>query len=329
MPCTIDNAWQWHDSQPWLCGFNYVPSTAGNSTQMWEGGSFDLPTMERELSWAQDIGLNACRVFLPYIVWRADSEGLLDRLDRFLHTAAGRGIKTLPVLFDDCAFGGMQPRLGDRGRPTPGVHNSLWTPSPGHAIVADRQAWPGLKAYVTELLWQFGQDERVLAWDLYNEPGNSGMGDMSRPLLMEVFEWARTAMPQQPITAGVWNRELTELNEVMLAGSDIVSFHNYGDAADLTRQIDELAVTNRPLLCTEWLARPASMVASHLPIFKQRRVGCFLWSLVNGLTQTQFPWNSPPGSPPPEVWFQDLLRPDGRPFDADEVEIIKQALAQK
>jgi len=201
---SAEPAFGWYRARPWVCGFNYVPSSALNSTEMWQRSTFDLATIVRELGWAAEIGLNSCRVFVQYLVWQDDPEGMLDRLDRFLDVADHYGISTVPILFDDCAFAGKQPYLGPQDAPDPGVHNSGWTPSPGHERVIDRQAWPDLERYVAALVQRFGDDERVLAWDLYNEPGNGGMGDKGMPLLREVFTWARRYSPGQPLTAAVW-----------------------------------------------------------------------------------------------------------------------------
>ncbi len=147
-------------------------------------------------------------------------------------------------------------------------------------------------------------------------------------LLEKAFEWARAANPSQPLTVGVWfgNREL---NEFQLAASDIVTFHNYSDAKSLQSQIIDLKRHGRPIICTEWLRRSHSNVASHLPIFKKERVGCYNWGLVSGKTQTVYPWGSKKGAPEPEVWFHDLLRKDGTPFDPDEIALFKQLTADE
>ena len=67
----------------------------------------------------------------------------------------------------------------------------------------------------------------MIVWDLYNEPGNSGMGNRSLPLVQAVFAWARDVDPRQPLTMGVWNDALSDLNQVILSRSDIVTYHAY------------------------------------------------------------------------------------------------------
>ena len=85
---------------------------------------------------------------------------------------------------------------------------------------------------------------------------------------------------------------------------------------------------SRPLICTEWLKRDLGSVAEQLPVFLRHRVGCLHWGLVNGKTQTQYPWGSKPGAPEPKVWQHDLFRKDRTPYDPHEIELFKQAIAQ-
>ncbi|MDQ2800222.1 MAG: endo-1,4-beta-xylanase, partial [Armatimonadota bacterium] len=254
---SVDKANQWYESRPWLCGFNYLPSTAVNSTEMWKRETFDPETIQRELGWAQDIGFNCCRVFVQYLVWGADPDGLADRLDQFLQIADDTGITTLIILFDDCAFAGKEPYLGPQAEPVSGVHNSGWTPSPGPKLADDPDAWPRLRAYVTALISRFGQDKRVLGWDIYNEPGNEGRGIRSLPLLKAAFEWAREAGPSQPLTSGiwVWDDDRREINDFLLAQSDVLNFHEYADVTRLGEVLTRLKASGRPILCTEWMSR--------------------------------------------------------------------------
>jgi hypothetical protein len=81
------------------------------------------------------LGFNAFRINLHYLVWKHDRDGLLDRLDRVMGMAAAVGIDTIPVLFDDCGFGGAEPDYGPQPDPVPGVHNSRAVASPGRAML--------------------------------------------------------------------------------------------------------------------------------------------------------------------------------------------------
>jgi hypothetical protein len=226
------------------------------------------------------------------------------------------------VLLDDS--GPSQPHLG-RPDELPAGRLGLWSPSIPPEALANRSAWGGIKAYVTDLLWQFGQDPRILAWDLYNRPGDNGLGQQTQPLLAEVFEWARMAQPLQPLTVGLWTDQFPDIEETIRLGCDVLSFHHHGDAESLRQRIAQLKAAGRPVLCTDWLARPASAVRTHLPIFQQERIGCFLWQLVNGPTQTHL---APQGQarPEPPGWYQDLLGHDGQPYDPAEIELLRDEL---
>jgi hypothetical protein len=324
-PWSAEGAWKWYKGQPWLVGFNYIPASAINTTEMWQKETFDPVTIDREMALAQSIGLNCARVFVQYLVWENDPEGLKGRMDTFLGIAAKHGIKTMWVLFDDCAFGTMtEPFLGKQPDVIPGEYANGWTPSPGPSRVVNRKAWPKLEAYVTDLISRFRSDQRVLAWDVYNEPGNTNMGNKSLPLLQSVFLWARQAAPRQPLTAGFWSDDLEEINRTIFANSDVVSFHIYAGPDATRRKIVELQKRGRPLLCTEWMNRPlGSTFAAILPIFYQNRVGSMFWGLVNGKTQTNYTWGSKAGTPPPKVWQCDLFRGDFTPYDSNEIELLK------
>ncbi len=74
----------------------------------------------------------------------------------------------------------------------------------------------------------------MLLWDLYNEPGNSGMGNRSLPLVEATFGWARQADPSQPLSMGIWIDSLSDLNRVMIEQSDVVTYHAHRDTPGMT-----------------------------------------------------------------------------------------------
>ena len=182
-----------------------------------------------------------------------------------------------------------------------------------------------MEAYVQDLLSSFGGDERIVAWDLYNEPGNSQIGNKSLPLLETSFDWARSAGPAQPLTVGVWHPSLADINQLCLDRSDVISFHAYTDLAATAQMIAELKAHGRPVVCTEWMARTRrSRFETHLPLFKQEQVGCYCWGLVRGKTQTYIPWGSAKDAPEPELWFHDISYADGRHYMSEEIALIWQ-----
>ena len=322
---TSEQSWTWFQAQPWLVGCNFIPSNAINQLEMWQIETFDPETIDYELGWAQSLGFNTVRVYLHDLLWDNSSDGFRVRIDQFLRIAAAHAIRPILVIFDDCWNADFA--LGKQPAPRPSVHNSGWVQSPGVRVVNNRWDWNRLERYVKGLLTAFANDERILLWDLYNEPGNSQQGERSLPLLQAAFEWAWSVRPSQPLSVGVWF-DHPDLNAFQLASSDVITFHNYGPAEGLKQQIASLRAFNRPLICTEYMSRGlGSRFETHLPIFKQEKVGCLNWGLVAGKTNTIYAWNTPEGAPEPELWFHDIFRKDGSPYLPAEVAFIRQMTA--
>ncbi len=320
---TKEKANNWYKNQGWLVGADFLPSTAINQLEMWQAGTFDASTIDKELGWAQNIGMNVMRVYLHDLAWKADAAGFKKRMNTFLSIAASHKIKILFCIFDDCW--NPDPAIGKQPEPKPGVHNSGWVRSPSMAVHNDSTQWKYLQQYVTDILTTFKNDTRILMWDLYNEPDNSGYGLSSLPLLKKVYQWAWAVRPSQPLTSGVWIMEFPEVNKFQLEHADVITFHNYEDTVSMKKAIDSLQKRGRPVICTEYMARKNnSKFETHLPILKRCNVGAINWGLVSGKSNTIFPWGSKEGSPEPTPWFHDVFRKDGTPYDEKETTLIKQ-----
>ena len=325
----------WYKQQPWLVGSNYVPATAINELEMWQEDSFDPQRIDRELGWAESIGMNTMRVFLHDLLWK-DPERFKRRIDTFLTISARHGIKPMFVLFDSCWD--PNPQLGKQRAPRPGVHNSGWMQSPGAKALQDAADYPRLEAYVKGVVGAFAHDRRILAWDIWNEPDNTSDRDPKNKvelvltLLPKAFAWAREAGAEQPLTSGVWtgdwtDEKLSAMQRVQLDLSDLISFHNYDGPTELEKRINWLLRFNRPLLCTEYMARGnGSFFIGSLPVFKKYGVAAINWGLVQGKTQTHFPWDSwqrPYVDREPAIWFHEVFKTDGSPYIPEEVAYIK------
>ncbi len=191
-------------------------------------------------------------------------------------------------------------------------------------MITDKAAWPRLQNYVTDMVGAFADDKRVVVWDVYNEPGNSGMGDKSQPLMEAAFEWARAAKPTQPLTVGPWTDFNSPFSRRMMELSDVISFHGYDDRAGMEAKLKICAAPGRPVFCTEWLLRQGgNTFEAILPLFKERKIGCWHWGLVAGRTQTYFPWGSPRNAPEPALWQHDVLHRDGTPYKSREAALIR------
>ncbi len=336
---SLERSTIWGEEVGWLVGCNFTPSTAGNQLEMWQPETFDPETINRELGWAADLGMNAIRVYLHDLLFEADSKGFLNRIDQVLEIADKHKIGMIPVLFD--GVWNTCPELGPQPEPVPNLHNSIWVQSPGAAILHNPEQWVTLRPYVIKVFERFGEDSRVLAWDLFNEPDQmdrttieAGTRDLkienAAGLLTEVFNWARSTQPSQPLTAGIWeyNSDLTPVKNsftsIALEKSDIISFHHYGPEKDLATIINSLQRYQRPLICTEWLARSEGSTVDNLQIFSDQKVGAINWGLVDGRTQTRFPWRSWwEEVDEEEPWFHELLHLDGTPYSEHETSAFR------
>ena len=321
---TKTQANEWYENWGWLRGSDFIPSTAINQLEMWQAESFDTTTINRELGWAESIGLNSMRVYLHHTAWEQDREGFKQRVNQYLTIADRHHISTIFVFFDDC----WNPRYqtGKQPDPKPGIHNSGWIRDPGDIIHEDSLVVRTLETYVKDVLTRFADDKRIVLWDLYNEPGNSGYGNKSMPLLEKVFQWGRQVNPSQPLSVGVWNKELIDLNNFQLANSDVTTYHNYSEPEEHQRWIDSLKTYGRPLICTEYMARTRnSRFDNIMPLLKKENIGAYNWGLVAGKTNTIYAWDTPmPDGAEPKIWFHDIFRKDGSPYKKEEVELIKQ-----
>lgn len=345
---TPEQANEWYEKQPWLVGCNFGTSNAINQIEMWQADTFDLKTIDRELGYAAALGFTSVRVFLHHLLWEQDADGLLKRMDQFMAVAKKHGIGVMWVPFD--SVWDPHPKLGKQRDPQPGLHNSGWVQSPGIKDLQDKARWGLLEAYVKGIVGRFNKDARVQCWDLFNEPDNtndssygekgelktelekSKKHELSLELLNKSFTWAREANPTQPLTSGVWRGDwssdatLTPMEKAQLDNSDIISFHSYDPTDELKKRVAQLRRYKRPLLCTEFMARPrGSTFDPMLAYFKDEKIGAYNWGFVEGKTNTIYPWDSwqKRYAAEPPVWFHDIFRTDGKPYREEEVEYIK------
>lgn len=337
----------WYRQQPWLVGSDYINRDAINQLEMWQTDTFNPQQIDQELGWAQSIGMNTMRVFLHDLLWKQDPDGFKKHIDIFLTIAAKHHIRPIFVLFDSCWD--PDPKLGPQRPPIPGVHNSGWVQSPGKSALEESAQYRLLKAYVQGVVGAFANDERVLAWDVWNEPDNTNVPayqgqepqnkvQLVLKLLPQVFAWAREENPSQPLTSGLWAGDwssIAKMNptaQIQIENSDVISFHDYGWPENFERHVEMLEQFHRPLICTEYMARGAgSTFDTILPIAQKHRVAAINWGFVNGKTQTNLPWDSwthPYVLESPAIWFHDIFYPDGRSYRQHEVDLIRALTAE-
>ena len=324
---TVERAKAWAQGRPWYCGFNHVPANAANDVEIWMKDTFSPELIRSEFKLATDLGFNCVRIFLQYKVYEDDPGWFLCAFEKYLELAHEAKLEVMPVFFDDCTFSPRRdPHLGRQDDPMPGWGMWGWVPSPGYTMVVDSRTHWKLERYVKDVISRHKDDRRIFAWDLYNEPTFKieEYADYSLELVRKSFRWAREVAPSQPLTVGTWNGN-KKLEDLVHAESDIITFHCYGPADATRRKIAADSRMGRPVICTEWMMRNTGCtIQDVLGVYKETGVGCMLWGLVNGRTQTHVP-NAKINLDYKGPWVTDIFRPDHTPYDAREIELIKKA----
>lgn len=340
-----EKARRWAQDKGWITGCDYVPSYAINQIETWQEEDFNPAVIDKELAMAESLGFNTVRVFLSNVVYTADPEGFKKRFARFLEIADRHGIRALPTFWTN---GGKckEAKLGKQPESIKGIHNSQWVTTPGAEYVNNPEKWGELETMVKDIIGTYANDSRILMWCLYNEPENIRRGiTTSVPLMAATFGWARSCNPSQPLTAPIWDEVSTQPDKMLttklpeatfaLENSDVLTFHCYREPEALERIIVSLLPYERPMVCTEYLRRPQSTFEGAMPIFKKYNVGAINFGLVAGKCNFNYPWNKVVDgkevawSEEPEIWFHDIFRADGTPWNPTEVEFIRNMTGKK
>jgi beta-galactosidase/beta-glucuronidase len=350
-----EKAWAWYNARPWLRGCNYMTSDSVNRIDQWQeyGWEQKVKTLDRELALAASIGFNSIRVILEFPVWNAQQKGFMNRLEQYLTVCAKHGISMMPVLSNECfphskkyippTFGPMKVDPDCHGGNR--FHDLIRNNSEDRDSLFD---YPDLlKRYyefVAEIVSRYARDERVIVWNVMNEPGN-GRGSKSLKVMERLFELVRDCDPVQPLCADVWLgmtecKATTEIEQRALELSDVISYHYYGSYENHVELIWQLKKIGRPVLNTEWMQRCGNCgndIAHLFPFFAMEKIGSYNWGFVAGLYQTYEPpqeiWHSYDEAKDKKdvlnpnydytKWFHDLFRSGLHPYDPWEIETIK------
>ncbi len=358
-PWSKEKAWAWYNAQPWIRGCNYMPASAANRVDQWQqlGKEERFAEVEREFALAQKVGLNAMRILVEqqgFGVWLAEHDGFMANFERYLQLMQKYGLRAIVVLGNDCSRpkelwklptpGPQTYDIGYHGGRRVTQHGSN-PKAVGYTVLDDPQLRPKFYKMCEELMTKYRDDDRILFWNLWNEPGNNNRNDRTMKDLRELFELAWKIDPKQPLAADIWSAVGNAKGEgrhpvEKLAGelSDIISFHCYANYRAQQSTIRALrARWNRPMVNTEWLARTSGDdLRTSYPVFAQENVGNTCWGFVNGKYQThepyepmwktQFEYRNP--NAPVTKWYHDLFRPSHHPYDPEEINILMNINAQ-
>ena len=193
---------------------------------------------------------------------------------------------------------------------------------------------------VKTLIRPFANDERIVLWDIWNEPGfKTGDPETFREMgwVEKMVHWCREENLCQPITASIiWDPDRDadvssptwEKRRQVEAMMDLHNFHSYDCARNFGAEIDYTLdrirkISNRPIVCTEAMIRVnGSSVQRTLPVFAREHVHVYLWGLYNN----DWNWSVKWGRSTYDAFdpmFHDFLWADGDAYDAREFPFIK------
>lgn len=277
-----------------------------------------------------------------------DQDGFTKRFERYIDLAAQNGISCMVVLGNDCCppkeealkrlnLGEQHIDLGYHGGRKISQHGHF--DGHGYSLLDEPKYADRYYKFVQEIVERYKNDERIIIWDVFNEPGNSKRASLSLPHLKNFIEIIRDINPIQPLTDGIWSpcenfADLPEIEQYGLESSDIISYHNYRSYEDNIREIKLLKTLCRPIINGEWLNRcGGNTIEAMFPLFYLEKIGCYNWGFVAGKYQTYEPpnkvWDGYKSNPTDydgfdfTKWFHDLYRPNHNPYNPKEIELIK------
>ncbi|WP_352422873.1 cellulase family glycosylhydrolase [Proteiniphilum sp.] len=195
------------------------------------------------------------------------------------------------------------------------------------------------KAFTQELIAAFANDERIILWDIWNEPRMDDVPEMYEQMdwIEAMVGWCREKNPVQPITASIFydsgvrpdsvSRAISRRSEVE-AIMDVHNFHHYESGSDHMERIEWMVerlqkISNRPLICTEAIARTtgSTFPRTFIP-FAKHQIHFYTWGLYMCDMNWTVTWGRNTYEPFDPV-FHELLHPDGEPIDRRELDWLR------
>ena len=345
---TAEEANEWYAKQGWLRGCNFIGSDCANRLDMWQSYKSEekLATAERELALAQKIGFNTVRLWANFEVYLQEPESYFEIFEKYIALCAKYGQKVIMVLAneEDLPRGEVfvPKELGEQ-KYALGEHQGRFplTPEQKAMTAYHYLEYPELKEpfleMVRETVRRYARDERIIVWNVINEPGMF-LGNRALKILPLLFDTVREQDPMQPLCADVWHKPkdgklANEVDELSYELSDIISLHSYSPFETLVTEIAyHKKKSGRPIFLTEWLLRiTGSRVFEIYPLLWLENIANCCWGFVVGKTQTNEPWDimwkalddGKADNYDFTKWMHDLFRPNLRPYDPKEIALIE------
>jgi hypothetical protein len=171
----------------WLRGFSMVPSWGARIEEAW--WSYDGGRMREEVALAKQVHANCIRLWIEFTAWMAQPEKVTANFMDAVAAIGESGMKVMPCLFNRW-------------------HDHRWDYGGTYTETLMRD-WRPQFDYAKALVSPLANDDRVLLWDLCNEPQAH---DLNSPVNKKELEWlkdiaatVRSCGARQPITIGTMN----------------------------------------------------------------------------------------------------------------------------
>ncbi len=281
----------------WVRGFGYQPSYAATGVEIW--CQFDERLFAIELGRAKEYfpGTTAVRLWLSFDAYLRDRYRFVGNFGKALDIVGRLGLRAMPCLFNNWHsipdFGGVAAEM-----------ISYWN--------APKREVNYFLRYVDDLVSPHGNDERILAWDLCNEPFNSGREDVFLPWLGNLRDHAKDKGALAPITIGVSPR-LTQM-EMVEPLCDVLTPHLYGASAADDSCVEFANRVRKPMFAGEtgWGSPDddtrLQTLNGELSALVERKVGFLIHILHHSLVAD---CHRPEFGPVSEVGFMGCIEADG------------------
>jgi hypothetical protein len=310
-------------------GANYIPAEAWNAYQQWK--FYDEARTVRDLGYAQQLGLNSLRVWVSYEWWREQAEAFkagetpgnahIGNLEHFLTECDNHGIKPVMVLFEAPPQG--DPAQVDKDSYQFGLH------SPSRSEILQPQDWSGWEFspmhFTNRFANAFGDDSRVLAWEIMNEPANV---EPRKTFVFDMLDEFDANTTTATLTMGTKETNFAQIYD-QYDQLDVWQFHdNLPADPEAAREYyeDNRIRTDKPLWLSEWqrtleeppdrgLPNYASLAPTVRDEMGKTLEGNFVWDLMFSPAYLRNPREGVGRT-------NGVFHPDGAVFNAVDAEAV-------
>lgn len=236
-PAKDETVSAWKNPYRDIRGFNYQPSYEATGYSIWR--YFQPEKFDTELGNGKKYfpKFNAVRYWLSFDAFAVDPAGFAEHFETAVAIAHRHGLRVIPTLFNNWhsvpEFGGIADEK-----------LIYWFVNYGKKGTAENYVF---RPYLEKVVGAHAKDDRILAWDLCNEPHNNCNWAIVSEWLAHTYGLCKEFGASQPVSVSVQSQV-----QSVEAISDLFMIHPYFAAADKLGEIVSFArQRNKGVLATE------------------------------------------------------------------------------